>query len=130
MAERTVPLKDLRNIGIIAHIDAGKTTTTEGILYRAGINHKIGEVRGEGEGATTDWMAQEKERGITNALKDTHRLHKTYYEDPGYVLPVVLVRFAPPAASEVHNPTGDASDRRPVNVAQHPNTLRGPPFYS
>lgn len=60
-----VPLKDFRNIGIIAHIDAGKTTTTEGILYRTGINHKIGEVRGDGDGATTDWMAQEKERGIT-----------------------------------------------------------------
>jgi elongation factor G len=61
-----VQLKDLRNIGIIAHIDAGKTTTTEGILYRTGINHKIGEVRGaNGDSATTDWMAQEKERGIT-----------------------------------------------------------------
>ena len=58
-------LKDYRNIGIIAHIDAGKTTTTEGILYRTGINHKIGEVRGDDGGATTDWMAQEKERGIT-----------------------------------------------------------------
>jgi elongation factor G len=58
-------LKYFRNIGIIAHIDAGKTTTTEGILYRTGINHKIGEVRGDGDGATTDWMAQEKERGIT-----------------------------------------------------------------
>ncbi len=66
MAEKHVPLKDLRNIGIIAHIDAGKTTTTEGILYRTGINHKIGEVRGaNGDSATTDWMAQEKERGIT-----------------------------------------------------------------
>lgn len=65
MAEKHVPLKDFRNIGIIAHIDAGKTTTTEGILYRTGINHKIGEVRGDGDGATTDWMAQEKERGIT-----------------------------------------------------------------
>ncbi len=61
-----VQLKDFRNIGIIAHIDAGKTTTTEGILYRTGINHKIGEVRGaDGDSATTDWMAQEKERGIT-----------------------------------------------------------------
>ncbi len=60
-----IPLDKFRNIGIIAHIDAGKTTTTEGILYRTGINHKIGEVRGEGDGATTDWMAQEKERGIT-----------------------------------------------------------------
>lgn len=65
MAQANVPLKDYRNIGIIAHIDAGKTTTTEGILYRTGINHKIGEVRGDGDGATTDWMAQEKERGIT-----------------------------------------------------------------
>jgi len=66
MAQKNVPLKDFRNIGIIAHIDAGKTTTTEGILYRTGINHKIGEVRGaDGDSATTDWMAQEKERGIT-----------------------------------------------------------------
>ena len=66
MAVKNVPLKDFRNIGIIAHIDAGKTTTTEGILYRTGINHKIGEVRGaDGDSATTDWMAQEKERGIT-----------------------------------------------------------------
>lgn len=61
-----VPLKDFRNVGIIAHIDAGKTTTTEGILYRTGINHKIGLVKGDDPaGATTDWMAQEKERGIT-----------------------------------------------------------------
>ncbi len=66
MAQQNVQLKDYRNIGIIAHIDAGKTTTTEGILYRTGINHKIGEVRGaDGDSATTDWMAQEKERGIT-----------------------------------------------------------------
>ena len=65
MAEKKVPLEKYRNIGIIAHIDAGKTTTTEGILYRTGLTHKIGEVRGENGGATTDWMAQEKERGIT-----------------------------------------------------------------
>ena len=66
MAQKDVPLKDYRNIGIIAHIDAGKTTTTEGILYRTGINHKIGLVKGDDPaGATTDWMAQEKERGIT-----------------------------------------------------------------
>ena len=64
--QKNIPLDKYRNIGIIAHIDAGKTTTTEGILYRTGINHKIGEVRGaDGDSATTDWMAQEKERGIT-----------------------------------------------------------------
>jgi elongation factor G len=63
MAEKKYPLEKLRNIGIIAHIDAGKTTTTEGILYRTGLKHKIGAVH-EGE-TTTDWMAQEKERGIT-----------------------------------------------------------------
>ncbi len=63
MAQKTVPLKDYRNIGIIAHIDAGKTTTTEGILYRTGLSHKIGAVH-EGE-TTTDWMEQERERGIT-----------------------------------------------------------------
>lgn len=63
MAQKNVPLKDYRNIGIIAHIDAGKTTTTEGILYRTGLSHKIGAVH-EGE-TTTDWMAQERERGIT-----------------------------------------------------------------
>mgnify|MGYP001462640844 FL=1 len=66
MTDKTVALSNFRNIGIIAHIDAGKTTTTEGILYRTGINHKIGEVKGDDPaGATTDWMAQEKERGIT-----------------------------------------------------------------
>lgn len=65
MADKHVALSNVRNIGIIAHIDAGKTTTTEGILYRTGLTHKIGVVRGDGDGATTDWMAQEKERGIT-----------------------------------------------------------------
>jgi elongation factor G len=63
MADKKYKLQDLRNIGIIAHIDAGKTTTTEGILYRTGLKHKIGAVH-EGE-TTTDWMAQERERGIT-----------------------------------------------------------------
>ncbi len=57
------PLQKVRNIGIIAHIDAGKTTTTERILFYTGKNYKIGEVH-EGE-ATMDWMAQERERGIT-----------------------------------------------------------------
>jgi elongation factor G len=60
---RTTSLDHLRNIGIIAHIDAGKTTTTERVLFYTGITHKIGEVH-EGE-ATMDWMEQERERGIT-----------------------------------------------------------------
>lgn len=63
MADKKHPLSKIRNIGIIAHIDAGKTTTTEGILFRTGLKHKIGAVH-EGE-TTTDWMAQERERGIT-----------------------------------------------------------------
>src|SRR5579885_3361891 len=60
---RTAPLERMRNIGIMAHIDAGKTTTTERILYYTGRTHKIGEVH-EGT-ATMDWMEQEQERGIT-----------------------------------------------------------------
>ena len=60
---RKTPLKDVRNIGIMAHIDAGKTTTTERILYYTGVNYKIGETH-DGT-ATMDWMAQEQERGIT-----------------------------------------------------------------
>lgn len=63
MAGRDYPLERTRNIGIMAHIDAGKTTLTERILFYTGIKHKLGETH-EG-GATTDWMAQEKERGIT-----------------------------------------------------------------
>ena len=60
---RSHPLERYRNIGIMAHIDAGKTTTTERILFYTGVNHKIGETH---DGAsTTDWMEQEKERGIT-----------------------------------------------------------------
>jgi elongation factor G len=60
---RSIPLERVRNIGIAAHIDAGKTTTTERILFYSGVVHKIGEVH-DGA-ATTDWMEQEKERGIT-----------------------------------------------------------------
>ena len=63
MAGREFPLEKTRNIGIVAHIDAGKTTTTERILFYTGKTHKIGEVH-EGE-ATMDWMGQEQERGIT-----------------------------------------------------------------
>ncbi len=60
---RSTAIEDYRNIGIMAHIDAGKTTTTERILYYTGVNHKIGEVHDGG--ATMDWMEQEQERGIT-----------------------------------------------------------------
>ncbi len=60
---RSIPLKNVRNIGIMAHIDAGKTTTTERILYYTGVSYKMGEVH-EG-GAVMDWMEQEQERGIT-----------------------------------------------------------------
>ena len=63
MSEREFPLDRYRNIGIMAHIDAGKTTTTERILFYTGISYKIGEVH---DGAATmDWMEQEQERGIT-----------------------------------------------------------------
>ena len=65
MATDTKDLSKFRNIGIIAHIDAGKTTTSEAILYRTGLKHKIDLVKGDTGGATTDWMDQEKERGIT-----------------------------------------------------------------
>lgn len=87
MAERHVPLKDVRNTGIIAHIDAGKTTVTEGILYRTGQSHKIGVVH-EGE-TTTDWMEQERERGITitsAAVTSFWKNHKINIIDtPGHI---------------------------------------------
>src|SRR6195952_2068426 len=80
-------LRYTRNIGIAAHIDAGKTTTTERILYYAGVSHKIGEVH---EGAATmDWMAQEQERGITitsaatTAMWRNHRIN--IIDPPGHV---------------------------------------------
>jgi len=65
MAQQVKDLNHFRNIGIIAHIDAGKTTTSEAILYRTGLKHKISLVKGDDGGATTDWMEQERERGIT-----------------------------------------------------------------
>lgn len=90
MATKNVPLNKYRNIGIIAHIDAGKTTTTEGILYRTGLTHKIGVVKGDDPaGATTDWMAQEKERGITitsaavTAMWKGHKIN--IIDTPGHI---------------------------------------------
>jgi elongation factor G len=62
-SDRNVPLDKIRNIGIIAHIDAGKTTTSERILFYTGKNYKIGDI--DDGNTTTDWMEQEKERGIT-----------------------------------------------------------------
>ena len=70
MSQRTFSLDKLRNIGIMAHIDAGKTTTTERILYYTGVSHKIGETH-DGS-ATMDWMEQEQERGITITSAATH----------------------------------------------------------
>ncbi|MEJ7717918.1 MAG: GTP-binding protein [Thermoleophilaceae bacterium] len=84
---RDFPLQRTRNIGIMAHIDAGKTTTTERILFYTGRTHKLGEVH---EGAATmDWMAQEQERGITitsaatTAHWDDHRVN--IIDTPGHV---------------------------------------------
>ncbi len=84
---RTIPLERVRNIGIAAHIDAGKTTTTERILFYSGIVHKIGEVH-EGT-AVTDWMEQERERGITitaAAISTSWKDHQINIIDtPGHV---------------------------------------------
>jgi len=84
---RTIPLNKVRNIGIAAHIDAGKTTTTERILFYSGMVHKIGEVH-EGT-AVTDWMVQERERGITitaAAITTSWQDHKINIIDtPGHV---------------------------------------------
>jgi len=79
---RDVSLEMTRNIGIMAHIDAGKTTTTERILYYTGVNHKIGETH-EGS-ATMDWMAQEQERGITitSAATTCYWSHTETQHDP------------------------------------------------
>ncbi len=85
--DRNIPLERIRNIGIMAHIDAGKTTVSERILFYSGKSHKMGEVH-DGE-ATMDWMAQEQERGITitsAATTTTWRDHQiTLIDTPGHV---------------------------------------------
>ena len=78
---RQVSLEMTRNIGIMAHIDAGKTTTTERILFYTGVNHKVGETH-DGS-ATMDWMAQEQERGITTCFWKDHRIN--IIDTPGHV---------------------------------------------
>ena len=87
MASERYPLSKTRNIGIMAHIDAGKTTTTERILYYTGRNYKIGEVH---DGAATmDWMVQEQERGITITSAATHCIWRDHrinlIDTPGHV---------------------------------------------
>ena len=87
MAAENIDLAKVRNIGIMAHIDAGKTTTTERILFYTGINYKIGEVH---EGAATmDWMEQEQERGITITSAATTCMWKDHLiniiDTPGHV---------------------------------------------
>ena len=80
-------LKDVRNIGIIAHIDAGKTTTTERILFYAGEIHKMGTV--DDGNTTMDWMAQEQERGITITSANTtcfwNKMKINIIDTPGHV---------------------------------------------
>jgi elongation factor G len=93
--ERISPIEKVRNFGIIAHIDAGKTTTSERVLYYTGKKHKIGEVH-EGE-ATTDWMEQEQERGIT-------------------ITSAAITAFWSPT----YMPTGDTSKRCQFNIIDTP----------
>ncbi len=87
MADKRYSLENTRNIGIMAHIDAGKTTTTERILYYTGRSYKIGEVH---DGAATmDWMEQEQERGITITSAATHCIWNDHriniIDTPGHV---------------------------------------------
>src|ERR1700738_1205693 len=95
MTQRPVSIERTRNIGIMAHIDAGKTTTTERILFYAGRIHKMGEVH---EGASTmDWMVQEKERGITITSAATTAMWRdptiNIIDTPGHVdVPVEVER--------------------------------------
>ena len=121
---RQTPLEQYRNIGIMAHIDAGKTTTTERILYYTGKNYKIGEVH---EGAATmDWMEQEQERGITITSAATtcfwlrngtlHRIN--IIDTPGHVDFTVSVCGSTPAteSSSATQPSSTRSERSTSTV--------------
>ena len=107
MAKVKYKLEDLRNIGIMAHIDAGKTTTTERILYYTGKTHKIGEVH---DGAATmDWMVQEQERGVTITSAATTCFWKDHViqiiDTPGHV----SSRSSTPRATLTSRPRSSAA---------------------
>jgi elongation factor G len=130
---RTTPIHRYRNIGIVAHVDAGKTTTTERVLFYTGISHKIGEVH---DGAAVmDWMEQEQERGITitsaattcfwagsDKQYDEHRIN--IIDTPGHVdftieverslrvLDGAVVVFCGTSGVEPQSETGVASSRQ------------------
>ena len=132
MARKT-PIDRYRNIGISAHIDAGKTTTTERILFYTGVNHKIGEVH---DGAATmDWMEQEQERGITITSAATtcfwkgmdlsypeHRIN--IIDTPGHVDFTIEVErsLRVPTARMVYCAVGGCSRSRKPYGARRTNT--------
>ena len=96
MAGREYPLDRTRNIGIMAHIDAGKTTLTERILFYTGVNYKIGETH---DGASTmDWMEQEKERGITitSAATTCHWTLEDHHKKKPGALELSLIHISEP----------------------------------
>jgi elongation factor G len=97
---RTTPLDHYRNIGIMAHIDAGKTTTTERILYYTGKTHKVGEVH-EGT-ATMDWMEQEQERGITITSAATTAFGRAMASSTGSTSSIRRATWTSPSKWSVH----------------------------
>ena len=115
-----VDLAKVRNIGIMAHIDAGKTTTTERILFYTGINYKIGEVH---EGAATmDWMEQEQERGITITSAATTCHWKDHMiniiDTPGHVDFTVEVKPARALALGLRWIVDNSRERREKSMAE------------